>query len=332
MATGLVTDLVIYDDEYKGGMYEKVAQMTDALNAASAGAIRMIVKEMLGDYQKESFWKKLSGIVHRRDLSSTAAVADTALTQDELISVKLSRRLGPLANAVGSLTRIGADMSEMSFVVGQQFGEEKVADWLNTALYAVVAAIEGVDALNYDATGETTPTLTHSHLVKGLSKMGDRSSRIIAWVMHSAPYFDLVGQAISDKIVNVADMAIYQGTTATMNRPVIVTDSAALKEENSSASSGDDTYDILGLTQDAVMVVQSEDDLLRSEVPTGTEQLILRIQGEYTFNLGVKGFQWDTANGGTNPLAAAIATSTNWDQVMASIKDCAGVRIKVNGS
>ena len=46
-------------------------------------------------------------------------------------------------------------------------------------------------------------------------------------------------------------------------------------------------------------------------------------------DVGVKGFQWDTGNGGVNPTDANVGTSTNWDKVLTSIKDCAGVRIVV---
>ncbi|NNA37726.1 hypothetical protein HBO97_24845, partial [Pseudomonas lundensis] len=44
-----------------------------------------------------------------------------------------------------------------------------------------------------------------------------------------------------------------------------------------------------------------------------------------TFGLGLKGFTWDTANGGKSPTSAELATGTNWDLVANSIKGSAGV-------
>jgi len=61
---------------------------------------------------------------------------------------------------------------------------------------------------------------------------------------------------------------------------------------------------------------------------TGFENLVYRLQGESAYNIGVKGFTWDTATGGVNPLDAAVATQANWDQAVTSYKDCAGVYIK----
>ena len=332
MTAGLVTDLKLYDAQYKGGMYERVAQMIDVLNASSNGTMRMVVKAILGDYEKESFWKKLSSIATRRNLASLAAVADIPLTQDELIGVKCSGKLGPVADAIGALTRVGADMAEMSFVVGQNFGEEKVKDWVNKTLLCLETAIEGQTALNYDATATTANTCTHKNLLKTLALLGDRADRVKLWVMHSLPFYDLVGDAIDQKIVNIADFAIYQASVPTFNRPVLVTDSPSLWDENSSASSGDDTYSILGLVEDASVLSESEPDVAIGEIVSGLEQLIFRIQAEYTFNLRLKGFKWDTSNGGCNPTDTLLGTTTNWDKGLTADKDLCGVRLKVNAA
>jgi hypothetical protein len=62
-----------------------------------------------------------------------------------------------------------------------------------------------------------------------------------------------------------------------------------------------------------------------AQTVTGLENLVIRLQGEYAINVGLRGFTWDTTNGGINPTAAALATAGNWDQTAASIKDLAGV-------
>ena len=61
---------------------------------------------------------------------------------------------------------------------------------------------------------------------------------------------------------------------------------------------------------------------------TGLENLVVRLQGEFAYNLGVKGFKWDTANGGANPSDAAVGTGTNWDAAVSSYKDYAGIVIQ----
>src|SRR5690606_36064766 len=117
----------------------------------------------------------------------------------------------------------------------------------------------------------------------------DASSRIVCWVMHSKPFFDLMENTIADALFNVANVTVYQGTVATFNRPVVVTDSTSL----TTSTSSDTDYHILGLVEDAVRIVESEEREIVSEVVTGLENLVLRIQGEYAFNLRVRGFQWD---------------------------------------
>jgi hypothetical protein len=155
--------------------------------------------------------------------------------------------------------------------------------------------------------------------------MGDVSSRIVAFAMHSKPYFDLVKQSIADKIVEVAGVTVIRGTVASFNRPIIVTDAPALLESGSP-----NVYPVLGLVEGAVVVTESEQQEIVSQVVTGLEQLAFRIQGEYAYNLNVKGLQWDTTNGGVNPDDTAVALSTNWDLVATSAKDGPGFRLLVN--
>jgi thiamine pyrophosphokinase len=56
------------------------------------------------------------------------------------------------------------------------------------------------------------------------------------------------------------------------------------------------------------------------------------LQGEDDYVLGLKGFKWDTTNGGVNPTTANVVTGSNWDVNVASNKDLAGVKIDVDQS
>jgi hypothetical protein len=327
MPTGKASDFVIYEEEFYGGVYESVAQFLSVLNSSSSNAIRLVQQKLKGQYNKESFFKTISNMITRRDTTSVSAVSDLAMTQGELIGVKINRKIGPIAQTFDAWRKIGEDQREMSFILGQTIGQSQAEDYVNTAILAVEAALAGQAALVYDASALTpTSTLTHGHLVKGLAKMGDASNKIVCWVMHSAPWFQLVGQTLTDKIGNVGDTTIFQGTTGSLNRPVLVTDAPALSDTNGSTV----TYNVLGLTEDAVVATESESRELVSEPVTGLENLVFRVQGEYAFNLNCKGYKWDTANGGANPTDTAVATSTNWDKAVTSDKDLAGVRIVVS--
>lgn len=320
MAIGKVSDFVVYQEEFFGGATEVQEQNANGFNAASNGAIQLIGARQKGHYEKESFMKAISGIVSRRDITSTAVVTDLALTQGENVAVKINRKIGPVANTLDSFRKIASDPQEFSFILGQQWGKAMAVDMINTGIAGVAAALNNVAALKNDVTGAATKTMTHTHLVTTMAKMGDASNGITAFVMHSSPYFALMSQAIADKVFEVAGATIYAGTIATFNRPVIVLDAPALL-----IAGAPNTYNTLALVQGGVTVTESEQREVVSDLVTGLEQLVLRVQGEYAYSLGVKGFTWDVANGSSNPSDAAIATGSNWDQTATDIKSCAGV-------
>jgi hypothetical protein len=320
MAIGKASDFKIYQDEYYGGMFESIMQNVNAFNAASAGAITLVAKDHRGDFSKESFMKDIASLITRRDTTSVSAATDTAVTQGEMARVKINRKIGPVAQTLDAWRKIARDSGEMSFLIGQMVGKKKIQDYLNTALKAAVPAIQNVAANYYDHSG--TGSLTYAALVAALAKLGDQAQLIKCWVMHSKSFFDLMGTTISDKIVNVADVTIYQGTIATLGRPTIVTDSAALL-----VAGTPNHYNVLGLVDNAIQVWESEHQEIEGQVITGLENLIFRIQGEHAFTLGLKGFTFDYANGGANPDDTAVATASNWDKVASSDKDLAGVSI-----
>lgn len=321
-----VSDFKIYNPQFQAGVWEGINQVVDLFNGASRNCLRLTAMDRVGEYTREAFFKNVSDLIARRDPTSTDAVTPLKLTQDETIRVKANRRVGPVDVTLDAIRKIGSDSRQISFVIGRMVGQQKAQNILNTGLLSVNAALSGVADLNLDVTGETVKTLATDALARALSKMGDRAERIVCFVMHSKPYFDLVRGQISDKMVNVADRVIYGAQPATLNRPVLVSDAAVLHSDNGSAT---DTYPILGLVEGAAILEETEQAEMVVAVKTGYENLIVEMQSEHAFNVGVKGFKWDTVNGGANPTDAALATATNWDKVMADNKDLAGVRIVV---
>lgn len=321
MAIGKASDFVIYQEQFYGGMYESVVQNTTLFNGASQNAIRMVAAELKGDYNKESFLKYISGIITRRDTTSVAGVTDLAMSMDEKIGVKVNRKVGPVAQTLDAWRKAGLSSEEMSFKLGQMIGEQKMLDYVNTQIKALSWALQGQAGVVHDG---SAGTITHTALVNALAKFGDKAGSILCWVMHSKVYFDLVKQAIADKVYEIAGVTIYAGTVATLGRPTVVIDAADLFD----ATPAPDVYWTLGLVSDAALLVESEEQEIVAQVVTGLENLVLRIQGEYAFNLNLKGFKWDTTNGGVNPADAAIGTSSNWDKVAYSDKLLPGVALK----
>jgi hypothetical protein len=128
--------------------------------------------------------------------------------------------------------------------------------------------------------------------------------------MHSKPWFDLMEGQVSDKVTNISDVIVYGGSPGTLGRPVIVTDSPYLVNYQTVTSGpAGDNYIVLGLTEDAVVMNQSEEESILSDVLLGKENIIMQYQGEYAYNIRVKGFSFGNT---ANPTAANLGTKGNW--------------------
>jgi len=123
---------------------------------------------------------------------------------------------------------------------------------------------------------------------------------------------------------------VQTGTPVTLNRPVLVTDDPSLVITTGSGSTAVTTYQTLGLTNSGIVIEDTEGEYVSFQEVLGLEQILRRMQGEYAYNLGLKGFTWDVTNGGANPVASALATASNWDTAYVSEKDRAGVVIVSN--
>lgn len=325
MAIGKASDFVIYQAEFQSGLVEGLNQNVALFNEQTRGAIQLIPNALKGHYGKAAFFEDVATLVTRRDITSTASVTDLAMTQDEEISVKINRKIGPVAQTLDAIKKAGLTEAQASFAFGQLAASRKMQDMINTALIAGEAAIQGNIAMNLDITGESTKTMTTSALVRTAAKFGDMAGDIVCWVGHSKAYFDLLNGMISDKVTGISDLITIQGgIPATLGRSFVITDAAALTDANGSAT---DTYNTLGLVQGAIVVEESEPDSFATEIVTGLENLARRWQSEYAYNVKVKGFKYNTS-GGINPSDATLGTTTNWVQVAYDDKLTAGVRLR----
>lgn len=329
---------LIYPELVHSGMSETLVQNTDAFNAASRNAIRLVTARRRGDFAQESFFKNVTNIVQRRNVASSSpnneAVTSNEVPMDEHISVKLNRRIGPIDQTFDSFRKLGqsVDLEVLSFLLGTQIAKAVQVDQLDAGLTSIVAALSGQAGVLVDVGPGASPqsTITTDTLVDGLATFGDAAGRVVMWVMHSKVYFDLVKQQIAANIDGISNFNVAEASPVTLNRPVLVTDSAALITAATSFSPNTQgaRYVTLGLTENSVVLEDSEEELLYTDVITGNENIVARLQGEFAYNVGCKGFRWDPANGGVNPDDTALGTGTNWDVVMDSVKDLGGFVIR----
>jgi len=79
MSIGTQSDFVIYNAQFWGGVVETLQQNTEAFNAASQNAVRLVTRSILGDYERESFLKSTASLISRRDITATTSVSDNKL-------------------------------------------------------------------------------------------------------------------------------------------------------------------------------------------------------------------------------------------------------------
>lgn len=328
MADYLASNFKVYQEYLKTRAAETLQQQADVFNSAVNNAILLSTTEKPGDYEYESFFKDIASLVTRRDTTSTSAATKLSMLQDELVRVKLNRKIGPVDQSRDSFRKIFARYSEMEFVgiLGQQIAVAQQVEMANSVLLAARAATVNVSSGALMYTVPSSGTITTSALVNGLAKLGDRSDRVVAWVMHSKPYFDLVLQQIAANIDGVSNFNVKSGTPITLNRPVLVIDSPSLKV--TSGSPAVDDYYTLGLVAGASMAEVTETSDVVIDDVTGGENLLTRLQGEFAYNIGLKGFKYDVTNGGANPNATAVGTGSNWDKAASDDKSLTGVVVK----
>ena len=138
--------------------------------------------------------------------------------------------------------------------------------------------------------------------------------------MQGTTWHKLVGQAIANSTnlfvagnVRVVDI---------LGKVTVVTDAPSLMQAGTP-----NKEIILSLVPGAALVHDSRDQVSNVETTNGKGRIETTIQTDYSFGLGLKGYTWDTTNGGASPTDAELATGTNWDKTAASIKHTAGVAL-----
>ena len=189
-------------------------------------------------------------------------------------------------------------------------------DQLNSAIRALTAGIGGVAELTNDISAGTNAVITQSVLNDTHALFGDKSQSLVSMVMSGSMYHKLIGEAITNT------NTIFTSGTVTvvdiLGKPILVTDSPALTVTT--------TLDkVLSLASGAAVVEDNGDFISNLETTNGKDRIETTYQAQYSFNLGIKGFTWDKANGGASPTDAEVSTATNWDKTATYDKACAGV-------
>lgn len=317
-----LSDMKVFNEYLKQTTIETLAQDVEKFNGASAGAIRLTSQGIDGDFLQESFWAGLHGARRRVDrYAANGAQAATALAQKQYDAVKVAGGFGPILWEPGQLAWIQKSPQEALEVISRNLSEAIVADQLNTVIAALVAAISNQAAATNDVSA--TAGITYAAINAAHAKFGDASGRLVAQVMNGTTYHALIGQNLTNAqtLFRAGDVTIVD----ILGKAVIVTDSPALYSEAVVTPAAPAKQRVLSLADGAGMVMDGSSLITNISVANGKERIETTFQADYDFGLALKGFSWDTVNGGKSPTDAELATGTNWDLVANSIKASAGV-------
>lgn len=296
---------------------ETLGQMVEKFNGASNGSIRLTTEGFDGDFLQESFFASIHSAQRRVDrYASNDAASSTDLTQLKRESVKVAGGFGPILFEPSQMTWLNKPTAEGIEVASRNFAEAMLKDQLNSAIASLVAAIANQSTATNDVSASAG--LTYGAMNDAHALFGDNSMSLVAQVMDGQAYHKLIGT----NLTNTPQLFQAQNVLVVdiLGKPVIVTDAPALYEAGTP-----NKRKVLSLVDSAAIVHDAGDVISNIETNNGKERIETTMQVDYSFGLGLKGYSWDSSNGGKSPTDEELATGANWDKVATDIKHTAGV-------
>lgn len=315
-----LSDLAVFNDQVHLITTEIIDQQIEKFNRAAQGTLILTPGSNKGDFSEKAMFKNMGGIVRRRNPYGSGPVEQRSLSHIKDVSVKVAAGTPEIRLDPGQFKWIKQSPAVAAAAVAKQMAAQKMADHLNTAIGIGVTTIGKSTDSTVDVTADGGKC-TLDNLLVAASKFGDRSQAIRAWVLHSASITNLQREALKN-----AERLFSFGSVNLMSdgfgRVYIVTDS-----DNLHWTSSDNKlfYNVLGLTENAIVVEQNDDFTVAGGDKTGDENIIRTFQAEWSSNYSVKGYAWAGAKA---PTDAALFSAANWNRYATSHKDTAGVILK----
>lgn len=309
-----------YDEQIRLRTIELLGQDLQKFNQASGGAIVLDMSRWTGNYSRASFYNSLAGAQRRVNrFAANGAVGATALSESEMVGVKVAGGFGPVIFEPSQLTWLSSNPEEAINVISQGFADALLADQLNTVVGCAVSAVENIAALVNDVSALTAGAgaLTQSVLNGSHAKFGDQSGMLIADVMTGAAYHKLIekGLANGERLFESSNVTVQ----SILGKLFVVSDIPALF-----VAGTPNKTKVLSLVAGGAIVDNASDIITNLDPANGKERIETTWQADYSFGVKLKGYAWDIANGGASPDDTALFTGSNWDNVMGDVKHTAG--------
>jgi hypothetical protein len=194
----MLSNMKVFNRQLQTATIETLAQMVNKFNAASRGAIVLTSDGFEGDYRYENFWASIHSAQRRVDRYATnTAASATNLAQLQAIGVKVAGGFGPVLFEPGQMSWVSKSPAEAIEVISRNMAEAIMKDQLNSAIAALVAAIEaGTTNTVYDA---NTGPITYRDMNSAHALFGDHSGLIIANVMDGTTYHKFIDQNLANR-------------------------------------------------------------------------------------------------------------------------------------
>lgn len=324
MALG--TELLVYNKYAYTAMTEVIRQNLDIFNAATKGALVLKTASMPGDFDIQSFFADAGDPVLERDAydTSATAISKIEMSMKENVSVKVGRQSKVYKHRPDEYEWIMMNPEIAGAAYGQQLAKYTMRDMVNVAVRSLMAAMSTKTSKIYDATGDTPNTLSIKAMVNAAYKMGDNADAVVCWLAHSLSVrdYELNNAAQTTNIFNFGNLAVQVDSHS---RPFVKSDIPSLF----TAGTPNIAY-VLGLIPGALEISLNNDMKTYMDQEIDMANPVFYTKSNWSFNLKIKGFAWDRANGGKSPTNAALYTQTNWDQTCNDNKDLPCVILKTN--
>jgi hypothetical protein len=310
-------------------------EKVDVFNAATGGAIRLEYdRDWLaaagGDHVLPVVFARPSGVdAHVDEADPASADTPASLSQAQGATVHQSRR-AYLKWTRDEVFRGAMTPEQYSVAVGEFIADYKLLALRDNLLGIGAAAVDSMDTPSADyhvlnvARGKTAGAkvkFSFGYLNTLLGKMGDAREEIVAVVMHSAVFNDLVADGLSNYVIDtVAGAMIVRGVAQAMGRTLVVVDSATLYTELTSNYYTE--YAVLGLGRGALTARIVSEDAVSLQAFDDKKVKYWTARQDYDVEYAVGGMKWTAAGTDVNPTDAELATAARWDEFLCDHREC----------
>jgi hypothetical protein len=324
-----LSDLAVFSEYTYEAATQVVAQQVALFNEAAQGTFILRAANHTGDFSDFAFWKRLQGLVRRRNAYGTGAIPQINFAMLTENMVKIAAGTPEVRLDPGQFRWINQDPATRGVEMGQQLGQDMVRDMFNTGLGALVASHSQYPSLIVDKTTVGDGTMDMSYFNAAQALYGDRWRDLQAWVMHSQPMFKLWDNVFknAERLFQFENLNVMRDP---FGRPFIVSDAPGLVIPATTGTGAHGVqYWTLGVKPGAVVVDQNDDFDDNFSKLNGQENLVASYQAEWSYNVGIRAHSWDKTNGGKSPTDAALLAATNWDRTAGyNDRDLACVMLK----